>query len=418
MKFFFTISSLLLFVNCNKGQYRITRSDSIGLLYILDSLTNHEYPAISVYGENGGTAFYHGYNKNGTYFTLNGKMLLWNGNNFVQVQQMPGDLLNKKSDTVDIEPILLPDGTRNPKSKSFFGDNLFPFPCGKKGNVSWAYPAGTVTLIYPIVWIAGRRVVYNGTNCITSYITDTSTNKILKWDGNKLTPVNEVPQKLVFSRDAFIQNPVSLLKGGTACSDPYMQGQVYENNEIAWYYPRDPDDSDAYAIQKYPIVSIYIKDGGKAVYNGYDLFGSYLTVNNKHFIWDGENITAIDKIPGKLYNTGAPAVYRFVPSPVSFNSSKVNEPGDQFMPGYNNSDLYNSYSQTEIHWKYDDQYPKVYKETGIGIADYRSAFEFFYHGYDEKGSYLSLSNLNFLWNGVELMPVKEIPANLYNQPRN
>jgi len=406
----------LFFINLSEAQHTTVRGDSIGWSYSVFS--DNPYPAVSVYGEDGGTAFYQGNNKKGMYITLNGKILLWNYKNFEQVQQLPEDLLNKKSDTVDIEPFLLPDGKHNPKSRSSYGDNLFPFPCGKKGKVSWAYPAGTVTIIFPIVWIRDKRAVYNGTDFTTSYITDTSTNQILKWDGNKLTPVSKIPQKLGINRDEFIRNPASLLRSTPECRDPYMQGQVYENKEVGWYYPRDPDEPDAYAIQKYPIVYVYIKDGGKAIYNGYDLFGSYLTVNNKHFIWDGENITKIDKLPGRLYNTGAPASYSFVPSPVSFDSSKVMEPGDQFMPGYNNSDLYNSYLQTEIHWVYNNQYPRVYKESGIGNAEHRSMCEFIYHGYNEKGSYLSLADLNFLWNGIELMPVKEIPATLYNKPGN
>jgi hypothetical protein len=410
------------------------RNEKIGWSHASGILQNATIPAISVYGKNGGTAIYLGNDKRGVYLLLdNKKYLLWNGADLLEVAKVRENLTNKPNENVIVPVVAAAPNEKFYKIlKSFTGDPFFLYPNGRNDQISWAYTAGLTITSRVCVWLNGDgKSFYHGYDAHGSYLTNTKTGKIFKWDGKNLEEVSQIPEDLEWNWDRFVKygNPGRNTGVGIhhrdvpVTYDPFLPGIWSFNTiqyQLGWYYPSQPQQGLASGLgrstSRYPLVTIFGKDGGDATYNGYDENGSYFTLNGKHLLWDGDNIQQVNDVPSNLYNKPDENSMNklYWPSPSSLFNKAASE--DPFMP--NRYDPNNP--NTLLEWVYNTN--KKFPTTIQLKYSYAHFSEIVYRGYNEYGSFLTLqvySSLsgvvgNILWNGKDIIPLEKIPNNLLN----
>jgi hypothetical protein len=386
--------------------------------------SSYPFPAITILGKDGGPAFYRGLDNKGIYVTFNGDNLLLTDkrdNPVIRIAQLPDKLELVKTPEVAVQRNLSGGGPTRP------GYPLLKFPCGRNGKVSWAYPTGGWG---PSVWIEGEgKVVYlgQGNNGLTSteasYFYSKKTGKKYRWDG-ALTEIDSVPD-LYYSRASYIKyadpsakDPLSnssrhhidhSRRNAPYSVDPFFGMRPFDQKlafgcKLGWYYPSNKPGN-------FPSVTIYGKNGGSSVYLGFDENGSYLLLNGQYFVWDADQLKPIDKVPNNLYNNGvANEVANKANISISTIFKKLDK-GDPFFPISQNG------NNGVFSWEYGSDFMPYLR----GVGRYTSSFNNIrYHGYNEHGAYLTLvggeGDIDVMWDGSNVIPVENIPDNLYNKP--
>jgi hypothetical protein len=396
-------------------------------------------PAITVNGENGGVAFFLGTDSKGSYLSLRGKILFWDGEHLTPVAKLPDHMVSKNVLDIVIDHPFDANATRNEMSgrldyKYRFrgGDPFLPFPCGKVGNISWAYGAGCSPAMpsFPLVWVEGneQHLVYYGFNSQGSYLWDIKSSKLLKWDGKTMTEIAALPDFFVWSRNSYILtfNVTPLLarnfgaanqpgKPGGPNGDPYfpmrgnqdVSGRWGIASGISWYYPLQQP-------QTIPIITLHTKGGDvQASYQGYHAMGAYLLVKGKPMLWDGDNLTSIDQIPpaASLLNAATANSGGMGPTASGATAGAGTAGGDPyFVKGGTGNGM--------ISWEYapNDNYPTLY----MGMRGKSLQIKGQYRGYDEHGAYFTwddplIGTCQLMFDGRgNIIPVGKIPGDLKN----
>ena len=394
-------------------------------------------PAITVTGEDGGEAFYLGKDAKGSYLSLNGKILYWDGEHLTPVQKLPDHMVEKNDLDLVIDAPFDANATKMTMSPRIDykyarrgGDPFLPWPCGRSGKVSWAYNAGgtPVSISFPFVWIEGNQqmALYHGYNYQGSYLTDLKSGKLLKWDGKTLTELSALPDFLIFSRDYYMYtyNAVPLLarnfgppnkynQPGGPAGDPYMPmrgnqevgGRWGISSGISWYYPLQEPTT-------IPIVTLHDKNGVvPAVYQGYDGLGAYLIVNGKSMVWDGDRVYAVGVVPTPTSLLNVPPATSAAPATSASAASSAAGKGDPYF-------VLGGTGNGMISWEYEvnSSFPTIY----MGMRGKMYQLKADYHGYDEHGAYFTyndpkIGNCELMFDGKgNVIPIGKIPPNLKN----
>jgi hypothetical protein len=394
-------------------------------------------PALYVAGNEGGPAFFLGTDSKGSYLSVRGKILYWDGEHLRPVPKLPDHMVARNGLDLVIDNPFDANASKytmavrgDYRYRGRGGDPFLPFPCGRVANISWAYnPGGTSNMLnFPVVWIEGnpRRAAYHGYNYQGSYLTDMQSGKLLKWDGKNLTEISALPDFMIASRDYYLYtfNPTPLLaksfgppnqvnKPGSPNGDPYLLmrgnqevgGRWGISRGISWYYPREGATS-------IPMVTLHEKSRDvPALYQGYDGLGAYLVVNDKPMVWDGDDIYTVAQIPPptSLLNVPPPAS----PTPAAeVSATPAASVGEDpfFAKGGNGIGV--------LSWEYEgnNSYPTIY----MGLRGKALQKKADYHGYDAHGAYFTyndglIGNCLLMWDGKgNIIPVGRIPDNLKN----